>query len=227
MNPLTGQASMAAMQEGKTYRLKITLREEDVRSLRIGDIVYLDGPFFTARSLFHIRAVEENILPPIEFDQMNIMLHSGPVVRRLDKGWEVISIEPTTSLRMEKYANRVIEMTGVRAIIGKSTMGLKTLEALARFGCVHLSKIGIYGSVLASKVSRVIDVHFFDDLGPIECTWVMEAGELGPFFVDMDTHGENFFSRIDSRARERLKQVYRRFSISDEFTYTSKGAHSP
>lgn len=204
------------------YRLDVPLNEEVVRSLKVKDIIYFSGAFFTARSLFHIRAVQQNIIPPVPFDQINLMLHAGPVMARTETGWRAISIEPTTSMRMEKYESLVIEKLGLRAIIGKSTMGRKTLEALKRFGCVHLSKIGIYGSVLASKVSKVIDVHYIDELGPIECTWVMEAKDFGPFFVDMDTHGNNFYAKIQARARRRLEEVHRRFSIPDKLKYVSE-----
>lgn len=123
---------------------------------------------------------------------------------------------------MEKYESVVIEKTGIRAIIGKSTMGEKTLEALQRFGGVHLSKIGIYGSILASKITKVIGVHFLEELGPIECTWVMEATEFGPFFLDMDAHGNHFYPRIYSEAQKRLKQIYNRFSIPADFDCASK-----
>jgi tartrate dehydratase beta subunit/fumarate hydratase class I family protein len=36
----------------------------------------------------------------------------------------------------------------VRAIIGKTTMGEATLDAMVRLGCVHLTKVGICGNVI-------------------------------------------------------------------------------
>ena len=59
--------------------LKIPLTEEDVRGLEVGDVVFLDGPVYTGRSLFHIRAVDQSIVPPVDFEKMNVLsCISGP-----------------------------------------------------------------------------------------------------------------------------------------------------
>ncbi len=43
--------------------LVIPLKEEDVRALNIGDVVYLNGLIYTAMFQLHIRDIEKNILP--------------------------------------------------------------------------------------------------------------------------------------------------------------------
>ncbi len=37
-----------------------------------------------------------------------------------------------------------------------------------------------------------------DELGKTEATWVFEVERLGPFFVDMDAHGGNYFRRWEA-----------------------------
>jgi L(+)-tartrate dehydratase beta subunit len=198
----------------KEIHLKIPLTEEDVLDLKIGDLVYFDGPLFTVRSLFHIRAIRENILPPIDFRKLNVMVHIGPVMKREGAQWFPVSLDPTTSMRFEKYTSEVVSKLGLRAIIGKGSMGPKTLEAMRDYRCVHLAKIGIYGNILASKVTRVLGVYGLEEMGPIECTWVLDVKDFGPFLVDIDAHGRNFFEDLKRTTQEKLVSTYRKFAIS-------------
>lgn len=197
----------------KEINLKIPLKEKDLLELNLGDLVYLDGPIFTARSLFHIRAIRENILPPLDFRKLNVMIHMGPMMKKDDKRWIPMACDPTTSMRFEKYTAEIIQKLGLRAIVGKGGMGLKTMEAMGRFRCCHLAKIGIYGNILASKITQVLDVYGLEELGPIECTWVLEAKDFGPFLVDIDAQGRNFFENLKGETQGKLFSIYQRFSI--------------
>ncbi|GLB61860.1 hypothetical protein NCCP133_39890 [Cytobacillus sp. NCCP-133] len=42
--------------------------------------------------------------------------------------YEIVSIGPTTSMRMEKFEKEFIEETGVKVIVGKGGMGKNTEE---------------------------------------------------------------------------------------------------
>ena len=201
----------------KEIHLKIPLKEKDVLGLELGDLVYFDGPVFTGRTLFHVRVVRENILPPIDFKKLNVMVHMGPVMKKEGNSWTALTCDPTTSMRFEKYAADIISGLGLRALIGKASMGPKTAEAMKKHGCVHLAKIGIYGNTLASKITKVLAVHALEELGPIECTWVMEAKGFGPFFVDIDAQGRNFFENLKRATQEKLISAYQRFSIPEPY----------
>lgn len=190
----------------KEKYLQIPLREEDILNLRLGELVYLNGKVFTARTLFHLKAVNENKVPDLDFTQMNVMVHMGPMMKKSNDWWEPVSLEPTTSMRVEKYAADVIPMLNLRAVLGKGSMGEKTADAMKKFKCVHLAKVGIYGNILAKKVTNVIGVHNYEELGPIECTWVFEVKDFGPFLVDIDAEGNNFFYNINKTAERKLKK---------------------
>ncbi len=198
-------------------RLSLPLRDEQVEGLRLGDVVSLDGVVFTCRTLFHIRALERGILPPIEFDKVNVMCHTGPVMRRNDEregGWEPLCIGGTASMRFEKYAADIIEKLGLKAIVGKGTMGPKTMEAMKRFSCVHLCSVGLYAKVLSTRINRVVAVYGLEEMGMIEATWVLEVEEFGPFVVDIDTRGHNLFHRLNRDIATRAQEVYRHFGLS-------------
>lgn len=203
--------------------LALPLSAEEARDLRLGEIVTVSGLVFTGRSLLHIRAIEQGILPPIDFSEVNCFFHVGPVMSERDGSWEVVSIEPTSSIRFERYSPELIHRLGLRTIIGKTTMGPGTAEALREVGGVHLSKIGVCGNLLQRQVKRVVEVHFVEELGKTEATWVFEVERFGPFFVDIDAGGRNYFTELDERGRARLSAVYRDFGIPDDFSYTEVG----
>jgi len=200
--------------------LELPLSEAQARDLRLGEVVTVSGLVFTGRSRFHIRAVEQDLLPPIDFAALNCFFHVGPVMRETPGGWEVVSIEPTSSIRFERYGGAVVRKLGLRTLIGKTTMGPGTARALAEVGAVHLSKIGVCGNLLRPQVRRVVEVHFLEELGRTEATWVFEVERFGPFFVDMDACGGNYFADQDARGRERLVSVYEELGIPADFTYT-------
>jgi tartrate/fumarate subfamily iron-sulfur-dependent hydro-lyase beta chain len=200
--------------------LRVPLSETEARELKLGQVVTISGLVFTGRSRFHIRALEEDLLPPLDFGEVNCFFHVGPVMRKIEDGWEVISVEPTSSIRFERYGGAVVRKLGLRTLIGKTTMGPGTAQALRDVGAVHLTKIGICGNLLRRQVRRVMGVHFIEELGKTEATWVFEVDRFGPFFVDMDACGRNYFEDLDARGRERLAGVYEELGIPPDFTYT-------
>lgn len=201
--------------------LSLPLSEEQARVLKLGSLVTVSGLVFTGRSLFHIRAIEKDLLPPIDFQKINCFFHVGPVMRQDSDGWKVLSIEPTSSIRFEKYSPAVIRKLQLRTLIGKTTMGPSTAQALKDTGGVHLSKIGICGNQISQQVLKVHSVHFLEELGKTEATWVFEVRGFGPFFVDIDAHGNNYFENLERQRRADLDEVYRQLGIPPCYGYTS------
>ncbi|MEN2999935.1 MAG: FumA C-terminus/TtdB family hydratase beta subunit [Acidilobaceae archaeon] len=189
------------------YRLKTPLGEE-VRELNAGDIVYLTGTVVTMRDTGHRRAAElfakgEGL--PVDLRGL-ALYHAGPVVRKTEKGWEVVVIGPTTSTRMEVYEAEVIERTGVRMIIGKGGMGGRTAEACKKYGAVYTVYPGGAAALQAEQVVRVLNVHWLD-LGVPDAMWVLEVRELGPLTVVIDSKGRNLYEEMYREARRRIDEV--------------------
>ena len=192
------------------YRLRTPLEEEIIRALDIGDIIWLSGVIVTARDAAHKRALEffsrgEKL--PVDLKGL-ALYHMGPVARRTERGWEIISAGPTTSTRMEAYEAEFIERTGIRMIIGKGGMGAKTAEACKKYGAVYVIYPGGVAALAAKAIKRVIDVHWLD-LGIPDAMWVLEVEDFGPLTVIIDSKGNNFYDRIYASVRERLdREIY-------------------
>ena len=201
--------------------LQLPLDPEVAAQLELGQMVTVTGRMFTGRSRFHIRAAEDNVFPPIDYGQINCFFHVGPVMQRTEDGWTVVTAEPTSSIRFERYGADIVRKFGLRTLMGKTTMGPRTAAALRETGGVYLSKIGLCGNKLAEQVKCVEEVHFLDELGKTEATWVFDVEQFGPFFVAIDTQGRSYFEDLDREAARRQKMVEEKLGISPEFDFTS------
>ena len=203
--------------------ITLPMAAEQARTLELGSLVTVSGSLFTGRSRFHIRAVEDGVLPKIDFDVVNCFFHVGPVMRRQGGEWTVVSAEPTSSLRFDRYSADVIRMLNLRTVIGKTTMGARAAQALRETGGVYLSKIGVCGNLLAGQVRRVVASHFVDEIGTTEATWVFEVERFGPFFVGIDATGADYFAGVERQTTRRLPDVRRELGIDGNFEFTDVG----
>lgn len=201
-------------------RLTTPLTEEAVRSLSVNDEVTVSGTIFTCRSQFMLRALNQGILPPVDFSEINAMFHMGGIMKRVGQEWSPVSLLATSSYRFNKLTPGIITKLGLRAIIGKGTMGDETMAAMSKFGCVHLSWGAVIGNTLASQVKQVLNVYDIETLGPTEATWVLRVEDFGPFIVDIDTRGNSLFREVGKRVSANLESVYRKYGLSD-FSFTS------
>lgn len=204
--------------------LRLPMSEHTARSLRLGEIVTVSGLLFTGRSRLHIRAIEENIFPPIDYERINCFFHVGPVMKKEDSVWRVVSCEPTSSIRFERYGADVVRKFRLRTLIGKTTMGARTAAALKEVGGVYLSKIGLSGNSLRKQIRKVHNVYFLDELGKTEATWIYEVEEFGPFFVAIDAEGNNYFELLASEVEKKIPEIEREMGIAPDYAFTEVNA---
>ena len=117
------------------------ISEEDLADIKIGDIVWLDGDLMTCRDVAHRRLVEYGRELPYDIKDKAIF-HAGPIVRKIEgteDDYEMVSVGPTTSMRMEKFEYEFTKLTGVRVIVGKGGMGPNTERACKEFGPLIVS----------------------------------------------------------------------------------------
>ena len=171
--------------------LTTPIRNEDIEDLNVGDIVFLDGYLVTCRDMGHRRLIDLGIKLPVELDGMAI-LHAGPIVAKDGEGWRMVSIGPTTSMRMEVHEKEFIKQTGVKLIIGKGGMGPETVEGCAAYKAVHAVFPGGCAVLAASEVEEIEKVEWLD-LGMPEALWVSRVKNFGPLIISIDTQGNNLF----------------------------------
>lgn len=176
--------------------LTTPLKAEDLEDIRIGDIIYLNGHIVTCRDVAHRRLIEGGRELPVNVDG-GAIFHAGPIVRPVkgeDDKFEMVSVGPTTSMRMEKFEKDFIRETGVKVIVGKGGMGEGTMEGCKEYKAIHCVFPAGCAVVAAACVEEIEDAQW-RDLGMPETLWKCRVKEFGPLIVSIDTHGGNLFEQ--------------------------------
>lgn len=203
------------------YRLNTPLTEEEIRRVRVRDIIYLTGELYTIRDMAYERAVKtirEGGSLPFNLKDRAIW-HCGPILREEEGKWRPISLGSTTSSRFTSQAAQLVEECGVKLIVGKGFMGNEVLKAFRNRGAAYALTTGGAAAYYAEKVRRVIDVYW-RDLGMPSAVWVLEVEELGPLIVGMDSYGGDMFAEAARRVDVSIRRVYRKLGIDPEHRYT-------
>jgi fumarate hydratase subunit beta len=195
-------------------RLKTPLSEEDVRALKFGEVIYLDGVVFTGRDEVHIHALEhlekgEKI--PVDF-KGSALFHCGPIMRKTGDVWEVVAAGPTTSSRMNSLEPEFIEKFRPGAIIGKGGMSQPTIDAMKKYGCVYLAITGGAAVLAAKGLKSVTGVEWYE-LGMPEAIWIINAENFGPLTVGIDAHGNSLYTVVNDKVKENEPKVRERLGL--------------
>ncbi len=175
--------------KSRAVSLETPLREKDVVGLRIGDRVSLDGIIYAARDAAHkrlIEALDQGRPLPVDLNGQ-VIYYVGPTPPR--PGKVIGSAGPTTSIRMDSYAPRLIE-EGLKATIGKGYRTQPVVDAMIKHKAVYLIAVGGAGAVLARRITSA-KVVAYDDLGT-EALRELRVKDF-PTVVANDTHGGDIF----------------------------------
>ncbi len=174
--------------------LTTPIKAEDLADIKAGDIIYLNGHITTCRDVAHRRLIEAGRELPVNIEG-GAIFHAGPIVRKIEgteDKFEMISIGPTTSMRMEKFEEEFIKETGVKLIVGKGGMGEGTMRGCKEHKALHCVFPAGCAVVAAVQVEEIEDANW-KDLGMPETLWTCRVKEFGPLIVSIDTHGNNLF----------------------------------
>jgi fumarate hydratase class I len=201
--PIAAMAAQAGFQRtGREVVLQTPLTEEQVRGLKVGDVVLLSGRAYTGRDAVHHHLMSHE--PPVDL-RGAVIYHCGPVVAKQGEGWKVTAAGPTTSIREEPYQADVIKRYGVRAIIGKGGMGGKTLAALQESGAVYLNAIGGAAQFYARTITAVDGVSWME-FGTPEAMWHLSIKDF-PAIVTMDAHGNSLHKDVEQASAKELAGI--------------------
>lgn len=175
---------------------------EEVRTLKAGDYVYIDGIVYSARDAAHKRMYDaiiksgykdesgsvlcEKGIVPIDLTG-NVIYYLGPTPAR--EGQVIGSAGPTTSSRMDKYTPLLLKK-GLCGMIGKGKRSSEVIKAIAANKAVYLAAVGGAGALL-SKCIKESEVIAYDDLGT-EAIRKMRV-ESFPAIVVVDSEGHNLY----------------------------------
>ena len=199
--------------EMNEIQLTTPITTEAIRSLKLGDVVYLSGALYTAREGVYRQVVEKNVpLPAGVRELTNVNFHCSPAASvRPDGSYAVEAVTATASFRFGKSMTAWFERSGAKVIVGKA--GLTELayrEWFVPHGAVYLTTVGYgLGAMYGRSIKRVIDVHWLKELGIAQALWVLEVDKIGPFLVEGDAEGRSLFALANREINFRLDEVYK------------------
>ena len=181
--------------EDNKKRVTVPLNDEDARSLKVGDYVYLNGTVYSARDAAHKRMQEAlDAGKDLPFDiRGNVIYYLGPSPAR--EGRVIGSAGPTTASRMDKYTPELLDL-GLKGMIGKGKRTPAVHEAIVRNGCVYFAAVGGAGALL-SKAITASEVIAYDDLGT-EAIRKLEIKDF-PVIVVIDSEGNDLYEQVMNR----------------------------
>ena len=189
-------------------KLKTPLAENDVRALKLGETVYIDGVVYTGRDEVHLHALEyleKGKKIPVDF-KGSALFHCGPIMRKVGDKWQAVAAGPTTSSRMNSLEPQFIEKFRPGAIIGKGGMSQPTVDAMKKYGCVYLAITGGAAVLAAQGIKSVSGVEWFE-LGMPEAIWILNAENFGPLTVAIDAHGNSLYAEVNAKVKENEKKA--------------------
>jgi len=200
------------------HKLTVPISDEDIRSLNVGDTVFLNGVIMTGRDAAHKFMIEHFIKSDVQPDEVElheelkeildggVIYHCGPVVKTNEDGsYSFVAAGPTTSIREEPYQRDVINHFNLKGVIGKGGMGSDTLKACQEQPAVYLHAVGGAASLIAQAVKEVIEVKKLE-FGVPEAMWVIRVEDF-PVVVTMDSHGESIHEQIEAKSRAKFAKL--------------------
>jgi len=196
-----------------THRLTFPTTEEQIRELRAGDEVTVDGHIIGIRDRTQIRIFDQGVEPPMDLSGA-FLLHTAPGVRKLGvdaegRGrYEKVCIGTTTSARMVRFTEPLGERYSVRAICGKGGFPDEAIEPMRRLGMVYFAIVGGAAALETTQIEEIEEVAW-EELMP-ECLWKFRVKDFGPLTVGIDAHGNSLYHDVQTEAKRRLEGILER-----------------
>src|ERR1041384_890706 len=194
------------------YRFKTPLTEADVRQVRVGDSVLLDGIVFGVRDGNLIRVFDQKVAPPCDW-RGAALLHTAPNVRKLGPGkYESICVGTTTSMRVDRFTEALLRDHGVRAILGKGGLSQRSAELMRQYGACYLSVTGGAAAMETLQI-EAIEAVFWEDLMP-ESIFQFRVKDFGPWTVGIDAKGRNLQDEVQSAAKAKMGVLLAKMGVT-------------
>jgi len=180
-----------------------TLTKTEIAAWKPGDILLLSGKMLTGRDAAHKRIqdmLEKGEKLPVDLTN-RVIYYVGPVDPVRD---EVVGpAGPTTSSRMDKFAEMMLARTGLIGMIGKSERGPVGIEAIRKHKAAYLMAVG-GAAYLVAKAIRKSRVLAFGDLG-MEAIYEFEVKDM-PVTVAVDSLGTSVHETGPAEWKKRIRE---------------------
>lgn len=166
------------------------ISKEEIMTWKTGETILLSGKILTGRDAAHKRIQDrinngEGLPEGVDF-KGRFIYYVGPVDAVRD---EIVGpAGPTTSTRMDKFTDMMLDKTGLFGMIGKAERGQATVDSIKAHNAVYLMAVG-GAAYLVAKAIKKARVVAFEDLG-MEAIYEFDVEDM-PVTVAVDSTGNN------------------------------------
>jgi fumarate hydratase class I len=167
-----------------------SLTRKQMNDWEIGDTLLLTGTIITGRDAAHARLKQmldngEGLPKGVDFDN-KFIYYVGPVDA---VGDEVIGpAGPTTSTRMDRYTDMMLDNTNILGMIGKAERGEQTVKSIQKHKSSYLIAVGGAAFLISKSIKKAKKIAF-SDIG-MEAIYEFEVENM-PVTVAVDSQGNN------------------------------------
>ena len=190
---------------GREVRLQAPITDEQIRALKVGDVVLISGRMYTGRDAVHAHLMKHE--PPVDL-RGGVLYHCGPVVVKEQGAW-----------RLEGHGRRTDDEHPRGAVPGRHPQALRRArrdrqgrdgredarrpEGVRRGLPERRSAARRSSTRAASTASTGVSLMEF---GTPEAMWHLDVTDF-PAIVTMDAHGNSLHKDIEQASGERLATV--------------------
>lgn len=185
-----------------TVRVRAPIAKDQIRKLKVGEEVLLDGIILAARDAAHkkiIDLVKRAKRIPINLKDA-VIYYAGPAPAPARR--PIGSCGPTTSSRMDPFTPDMIRL-GIGGMIGKGDRSDEVRYAIKKHKCVYFLATGGIGALLSLCVKSARPI-LFRELGP-EAVYKLEVKDF-PLTVGIDSKGRNIYDKARWKGKSRIKK---------------------
>jgi len=203
----------------RTVHLHTPISEKDIRELQLDDVVYITGETYTMLYDDHYTRIMDLIKAgePLPMDLKDGVIYNTGVIyqKKPDGSYDLRALGATTSSKFNAYTPEFIELTGVRAVIGKGGMDKATLAAMKKYGCVYLAIVGGCSAVYTPATE--LEADYWPELTLVDNQRLkLRLNQFGPLSVAMDAHGNSIYEQCANSSQENIPAIYERLGIKDK-----------
>lgn len=194
----------------ETHYLTFPPREDDIRKLKAGDIVYVTGEITSGAGLPTLERIRKLLDKgeklPVDLTHGSLIHVPSYSQQKPDGSYEILYVNPTTSTRFNAYMPGLIRDLKLRVTGGKGGLNAESTRAMKEVGCVYLSFPGGGATILSAAVKGVKSLYW-DDLIFQYRLVTMIVENLGPLTVGIDCHGTSLYDDLTESAEKRLPDI--------------------
>jgi fumarate hydratase subunit beta len=188
--------------------LKTPISEEEVRKLKIGDIVYLTGDGYSSwgTPVYKItEAIKAGEKLPFELEG------------------RILSLGFTTSARYQDHIPEFVKNARVRVIYAKGGMNKDCLDAFQEYGCVYGTIVGGTGWLYPATKSEPTGWPEGVERGVMRTI----LKDYGPCFITMDANGNSIAHDIEEKKKQKMPEILKRLNawpVTEPYHISMKNA---